>query len=135
MSDKTITQSGSDVNTGYKSGITPVLLAVEKTFNNCLHLLMPSVANINTKSPQGETLGVIIAAQNYTGMNHLLNAGAAINMTDSLGNTAWMAAVGCSAIPIYNLILKYGVLMYLLQQMKILKSDASELYKMESNSL
>ena len=68
-------------------------------------------------------------------MYHLLNAGAAINMTDSLQNTALMAAVGCSSVPIYKLILKSGVHMYLLQQGRILRSDASELYKMESNKI
>ena len=51
-------------------------------------------------------------------MHHLLNAGAAINMTDYLGNTALMEAVGCSAIPKYSLILKAGAQMYLLHQMK-----------------
>ena len=58
---KLLLKSGGDVKIGYKSGITPVLLAVEKNFNKYLQLLIPSVANINTKSPQGETLLIIAA--------------------------------------------------------------------------
>ena len=88
------------------------------------------------KAPQGETL-FAIAAQNgiYKAMHHFLNVGSAINMTDSLGNTALMVAVGCSAIPKYSLILRAGAQMYLLHQMKTVKSDVLRLCKMQSKSL
>ena len=56
---------------GFKLGITPVLVAMERNFNNCVQLLIHSGENVNTKSPHGETL-LAIAAQNdnYTAMHH-----------------------------------------------------------------
>ena len=76
---------------------------------------------------------LILAAQNgnHEVIHYLLNAGADPNMTDCLGNTALIAAAGCSAIPSYNLILKSGVHTYLLDQVKTFKSDPSALEKMQ----
>ena len=129
-------KSGSDPNKGNTSGITPVQAAVENSFNKCLELLILSGGDINIKSIQSEPL-LILAAQNgnHEVIHYLLNAGADPNMTDCLGNTALIAAAGCSAIPIYNLILKSGVHTYLLDQVKTFKSDPSALEKMQLNSV
>ena len=80
---------------------------------------------------------LILAAQNgnHVGMHYLLNARVDPNMTDCLGNTAFIAAASCSAIPIYNLILKSGVCTYLLDQVKTFKSNPSALEKMQLNSV
>ena len=53
---KLLLKSGCDVNIGFKLWITPVLVAVERNFNNCVQLLIHPGANVNTKSSQGETL-------------------------------------------------------------------------------
>ena len=117
---KLLLKSVCDVNIGFKLWITPVLVAFERNFNNCVQLLIHLGANVNTKFLQGEKL-LTIAAQNgnYTAMHYLLNAGAAISMNHSLGNTALMGVVGFSAIPKYSLILKADAQMYLLHQMKL----------------
>ena len=133
--EEVLLKSGSDPNKGNTSGITPVQAAMENTFKNCLKLLIISGGGINKKSIQCEPL-LILSVQNgnHVGMYYLLNAGTDPNMTDCLGNTPLIAAAGCSTIPSYNLILKSGVHIYLLHQVKTFKSDTSALEKMQFNN-
>ena len=112
------------------------MVAVERNFNNCVQLLIHSGANVNTKSPQGETvLTIPVQNGNFTAIHHLLNTGAAIDMANSLRNTALLANVGCTTIPKHSFILKVGAQMYLLHQMKTLKSDLLKLCKMGPNGI
>lgn len=104
---KLLTESGAEVDASSIEGVTPIMEAAIKEHVHILRFLIEKGANINAVNKRNENL-LIIALKNssYECINSLLEAGIALNLETSEGNTPVSLAEEKGLLDIKDAILR-----------------------------
>ena len=102
-------QSGTNINTVYITGMTPLHSACQYNLINIISALINANADLNIRNDDGRTPLNYAAFYGRTNIVHLLLvAGANINSQDNNGNTALMHACMYNNIILLEELIKYG---------------------------
>ncbi|MBM3170373.1 MAG: ankyrin repeat domain-containing protein [Bacteroidetes bacterium] len=96
------------LNKPNESGFSPLILAVYRGQDSLALWLITQGADLNYQSPEGTALMAAVYARRMHLIPMLFEAGAKLNLTNSLGITALMLAAQTEQAPAIELLLKLG---------------------------